>query len=181
MKKAVLLGPQHLLASAYPPELRARLGQFVDLNSSEIPPESWRDHRAALSGAELIFSTWGMPVLDQEFLAATPSLKAVFYAAGTVKSFVTPEAVRRDIIITTAAEANGLPVAEYALAVILLSLKNFWAYPVQASEAKFTKVAVIKKIKVLEDGSWVAKVRFVVDMRRSGVNGLIETRAPQRH
>lgn len=140
MKKAVFVGPQHLLASAYPPELRDRLGQFVALQANEIPPETWRDHRAILSGAELIFSTWGMPVLNEEFLASTPSLQAVFYAAGTVKSFVTPEAIRRGLIITTAAEANSLPVAEYALAVILLSLKNFWAYPVQASEAKFTKV-----------------------------------------
>lgn len=140
MKKAVFLGPQHLLASAYPPELRARLGEFVALHGAEIPPEAWRDHRPALSRAELIFSTWGMPVLDEEFLAATPSLQAVFYAAGTVKSFVTPEAIRRGIMITTAAEANGLPVAEYALAVILLSLKNFWPYPVQKSESKFTKI-----------------------------------------
>jgi len=140
MKKAVLVGPPHLLASAYPPELRDRLARFVDLESREISPEAWRDHRTTLSGAELIFSTWGMPVLDEEFLAATPSLQAVFYAAGTVKAFVTPAAVRRGIIITTAAEANGLPVAEYALAVILLSLKNFWSYPIQAPEDKFTKV-----------------------------------------
>lgn len=139
MKKAVLLGPAHLLASAYPPELRARLSQLVALEPREVAPEAWREHSDALAGAEFIFATWGMPPLDEAFLAAAPALKAVFYAAGTVKSFATPEAADRGIIISAAAEANGLPVAEYCLAVILLSLKNFWAYPVQRPAEKFTK------------------------------------------
>jgi phosphoglycerate dehydrogenase-like enzyme len=140
MKKAVLLGPPELLAGAYPPELRLRLSQLVSLAPAEIPPDSWREHRADLARTEFIFSTWGMPSLDEDFLAAAPALKAVFYAAGTVKSFATPAAAKRDIIICAAAEANSLPVAEYCLAVILLSLKNFWPYTTQKPSEKYTKV-----------------------------------------
>jgi phosphoglycerate dehydrogenase-like enzyme len=139
MKKAALLGPGNYLAAAYPPDLRARLAQLVALAPKEIPPDAWRDRRKELASAEFIFSTWGMPALDDEFLAAASSLKAVFYAAGTVKSFTTPAAAERGIIISAAAEANGLPVAEYCLAVILLSLKNFWAYPAQPPAAKYIK------------------------------------------
>jgi len=140
MKKAILLGPLHLLAAAYPPSLRAEIARLADLDPVEIDPAAWRDHRNALSEAKLIFSTWGIPTLDEEFLEAAPSLEAVFYAAGTVKGFVTPAAVERGLVISSAAEANGLPVAEYCLAVILLSLKNFWAYPRQDPADKFTKV-----------------------------------------
>lgn len=140
MKNAVLLGPPNLLAAAYPESIRAEISRLVRLDPREIDSEAWREHPEALARAELIFSTWGLPTLDREFLAATPSLEAVFYAAGTVKGFVTPEAVSRGLVVSSAAEANGLPVAEYCLAVILLSLKNFWAYPRQTPAEKFTKV-----------------------------------------
>ncbi len=117
-----------------------RQGRAAHPPGTEIDPAAWRNHRDALSDAELIFSTWGIPTLDEEFLEAAPSLEAVFYAAGTVKGFVTPAAVERGLVISSAAEANGLPVAEYCLAVILLSLKNFWAYPRQDPADKFTKI-----------------------------------------
>jgi phosphoglycerate dehydrogenase-like enzyme len=137
MKNAVLIGSAPRLEAAYPLNLRSRLSRLVALAPEEIPPDSWRDHREALARAEFVFSTWGMPTLNEEFLAAAPSLKAVFYAAGTVKTFATPAAAERGIIVTAAAEANGLPVAEYCLAVILLSLKNFWAYTAQSPAEKY--------------------------------------------
>ena len=66
-----------------------------------------------------------MPVLTPEFLEAAPALKAVFYAAGSVKGFVTEAAWKRDIIVCSAWAANGIPVAEYSFGTILLSLKRF--------------------------------------------------------
>ena len=66
--------------------------------------------------------------LDAEVLAAMPRLEAVFHAAGTIKSFATPEAAERGVVICSAAEANAIPVAEFALGVILLALKGFWAH-----------------------------------------------------
>jgi phosphoglycerate dehydrogenase-like enzyme len=40
--------------------------------------------------------------LDAEFLAAAPRLKAVFYAAGSVKCFAKPESYKRGIVISSA-------------------------------------------------------------------------------
>jgi phosphoglycerate dehydrogenase-like enzyme len=139
MHNAILLGAGSLLGAAYPPAVRERLSSIVRLDPVEIDSGAWTDSLDRLAPAELVFSTWGMPPLDEEFLAAAPSLKAVFYAAGTVKAFATPAAADRGIVICAAAEANGIPVAEYCLAVILLSLKNFWAYPRQQPHEKFTK------------------------------------------
>lgn len=76
---------------------------------------------------EVIFSTWNMPVLEVEHFALLPNLKAVFYAAGSVKYFAQP-LLDRDIAVVSAWAANAIPVAEYSFAQILFSLKLGWQH-----------------------------------------------------
>lgn len=128
MKTAVMIGLKWTLEKAYPPRLREALGRRVHLHPSEIDGSAWKEHRAALAQADFVLSTWGMAPLDADLLAAMPKLEAVLYAAGTVKAFITPEAVERGVVICGAAGANAVPVSEYALAVILLGLKGFWVF-----------------------------------------------------
>ncbi len=54
---------------------------------------------------------------------AAPLLKAVVHAAGSVKGHVTPEVFARGIVVSSAADANAIPVAEFTLAMILLANK----------------------------------------------------------
>jgi phosphoglycerate dehydrogenase-like enzyme len=65
-------------------------------------------------------------MLDESFFAAAPKLKAIFYGAGTMGYILTPEVWERGIVVTSALEANAVPVAEYTLAIILFSLKHGW-------------------------------------------------------
>ena len=44
-----------------------------------------------LADAEVIFSGWGAPMMDEAFLEAAPNLRAVFYGAGTI-GYCTSEA-----------------------------------------------------------------------------------------
>ena len=81
-------------------------------------------HPEVLRQADIILSSWGMPLLDEAFLAAAPRLKAVFYAAGSVKGFVTEPFWQRHILLCSAWGANAVPVAEFTLAAILFSLKQ---------------------------------------------------------
>jgi phosphoglycerate dehydrogenase-like enzyme len=53
-----------------------------------------------------------------------PALRAILHAAGSVKGFLAPEVWSRGILVTTAADANARPVAEYTLAAILLAGKD---------------------------------------------------------
>lgn len=92
-----------------------------------------------LAQAEVILGTWGMPRLTAEFLDAMPNLKAVFYAAGTVKPFVTEESWARGIMICSAAEANAIPVAEFTFATIILSLKQLWHHANKARAGHWGK------------------------------------------
>jgi len=79
-----------------------------------------------LARVEVIFSGWGAPKMDAAFLSAAPRLKAVFYGAGSIRYFTTDAFWARDIAVSSAYAMNAVPVAEYTLATILLSLKNFW-------------------------------------------------------
>lgn len=88
-----------------------------------------------LAQTDVIFSGWGAPKMDVAFLAAAPRLKAVFYGAGSIRYFTTEEFWARGIAISSAYAMNAVPVAEYTLATILLSLKNYWFH---AGEIKRT-------------------------------------------
>jgi len=127
MKNAAFLGTHGWpLERAYSPALRDSIIKKVRLAKVIIEPERWQEQRDVLGQTELLFSSWGMPKLDAAFLAAAPKLEAIFYAAGGIKGFATPQSYERGIVICSAWQANAIPVAEYSLATILLSLKRFW-------------------------------------------------------
>jgi phosphoglycerate dehydrogenase-like enzyme len=126
--RAVFLGDPVRLAAAYPTQIRSDLSNHIEILGPDIPGETWEAHGAMLGQAEVILSTWGIPALTPDFLEVASNLKAVFYAAGSVKGFATNEAYEKGILIFSARKANAIPVAEYAAAVIVLSLKQFWAY-----------------------------------------------------
>ncbi|GAK10514.1 hydroxyacid dehydrogenase [Geomicrobium sp. JCM 19039] len=83
-------------------------------------------HKEALEQVDVIFSGWGGPTLDEQFLQATPKLKAFFYAAGSLRTIVTEAAWERGIRFSSANAVNAIPVAEYTLSQILFALKQGW-------------------------------------------------------
>ncbi|GAA2249268.1 hydroxyacid dehydrogenase [Streptomyces amakusaensis] len=80
--------------------------------------------RTALSTAETLLTCWGAPPLTASALAAAPRLRAVVHAAGSVKQHITEACWERGLAVSSAAEANALPVAEYTLAAILFAGKG---------------------------------------------------------
>jgi phosphoglycerate dehydrogenase-like enzyme len=80
--------------------------------------------RADLADVELLITGWGCAPITADVLAAAPRLRAVVHTAGTVRHHVTEECWERGIVVSSAAAANALPVAEYAVAMILLAGKR---------------------------------------------------------
>ncbi len=78
-----------------------------------------------LQDVEVLFSTWGMDENLARGLEALPKLKAFFYAAGSVRHFAGP-LLDRNIVLVSAWAANAVPVAQFTLAQILLSLKGYF-------------------------------------------------------
>jgi phosphoglycerate dehydrogenase-like enzyme len=77
-----------------------------------------------LARVEVLVTSWGAPTLTGDRLDRMPKLRAVFHGAGTVRPLVTDEFWERGIVITSAAEANAIPVAEFAYAQIVLAGKR---------------------------------------------------------
>ncbi|MDA3961118.1 MAG: hydroxyacid dehydrogenase [Planctomycetota bacterium] len=80
-----------------------------------------------LHDVDILMGSWGMRKLDEELLAAAPKLRAVCYAAGSVKNFALPPAFARSVVITSAWMANAVPVAEVSVALITLANKDWFA------------------------------------------------------
>jgi phosphoglycerate dehydrogenase-like enzyme len=124
-----------------------QLQDLVDISGPGFAREQIMARPELLRDVELLFSGWGAPSFNRTFLDAAPRLRAVFHAAGTVRPLVTDEFWDRQVTLTHAAAANAVPVAEFTLAQIILSLKRAWwhireikrtlAYPDRYSEVAY--------------------------------------------
>jgi len=126
MLKGIYLLDEKSFHKIYGPKQRKEISELVDIyapmqtiDTVEADPDILRD-------ADVIFSGWHMSRMDSKFLESAPNLKAVFYGAGSTKYFVTDEVWDKDIVICSAYTANAIPVAEFTLGQILLSLKSVW-------------------------------------------------------
>ncbi|MDR2997135.1 MAG: hydroxyacid dehydrogenase [Microbacterium sp.] len=102
----------------------ARLGALAELAHDAPVTDFDLLPDEVLSEIEVLVTSWGAPELDAARLARLPRLRAVFHAAGSVRPIVTDEFWDRGILITSAADANAVPVAEFAFAAIVLAGKR---------------------------------------------------------
>jgi phosphoglycerate dehydrogenase-like enzyme len=106
----------------------ARFARLADLAMLGDPV--WTDDldtpaaRMRLADVEVLLTSWGAPSLTADRLAAAPALRAVLHCAGSVRGLVGDEVWRRGIRVTSAADANAIPVAEYTLAAIIFAGKK---------------------------------------------------------
>jgi phosphoglycerate dehydrogenase-like enzyme len=129
---ALFILDAEFLPLIYGIEERGELERLAHFYAPPQTRESIARRRALLADAEIIFSGWGAPLMDEEFLNAAPKLRAIFYGSGSTSHITTDAFWERDIVITSAYAANARPVAEYALGAIMLSLKDFWRFQAKA-------------------------------------------------
>lgn len=110
----------------YGPAERADIANLLGGSPVFVSSAEWRQHPDLCRRTEIILSGWGMATMDEAFLAAFPSLKAVLYGAGSIKGFVTEASWDRGIVVASAAAANAVPVCEYVVAQIVLASKQAW-------------------------------------------------------
>jgi len=128
----------------YGQEERAKLASVLDFVSQPLDAEKLLKLSGdAFSDVEVIVSGWGMPRLDAALLARFPKLKLVLYGAGSIKGFATPEMWARGIRVVSAWAANAVPVAEFAFAEIIFSLKHGWRF---ATEYKSGRGGIRKDV-----------------------------------
>lgn len=121
---------------------RARLAACADLLHDGRPLRSAADAAVVLPSADVVVTGWGAVPLDDELLAVAPDVQLVAHAAGSVKGLVGPAGWDRGITVTSAADENARPVAEYTLAAVLLAGKRaFTARDAYRASGKWPSVA----------------------------------------
>ena len=125
--KSIFMGDERQIAKVYPKETILQLEQEAALDASRVyTAENWNADPAVLADVDYIFTTWGMlPLTEEEIATYLPNLKAVFYSAGSVQFFARPF-LNRGIRVFSAWGANAVPVAEFALAEIILANTGFF-------------------------------------------------------
>lgn len=125
MKTNIFLGDARVFR-IYHGDCFAALQKEADLEPTLYTKDDVLKDPQAFSKVENIFTTWGMPAFtEEEIRNAFPSLKAVYYAAGSVRYFAAPF-LSCGVRVHSAWAANAVPVAEYTTAQILLANKGFF-------------------------------------------------------
>lgn len=133
----------------------AAVGEVLDPE----PIGRWDDPRAddLLAGAEVILGHWGCPRIDASVLDRAPNVGLVSYAAGTVKGTIAADVLDR-VRVTSGADANAEPVAEFTLAMILLANKDvLWRRDVMRDPS----LKPTRRRSKIEGGNWNKTVGIV--------------------
>ena len=121
MKKAVFLGKKSSFDYVYSKETLKKM--FAEINFPYGERVFVREEldETDMKDIDFVFSTWGMlPLSEEEIERYLPSLKCVFYAAGSVQYFARPF-LSKGVRVFSAWAANAIPVSEYTYAQITLA------------------------------------------------------------
>lgn len=110
----------------YGPDEQRDIARLVEMVGPSQTRSSIDRNRHLLAEIDVLISGWGCPVIDESFLESAPNLRAIFYGAGAIGSWITDAVWTRDVLVTSSYAANAIPVAEYTLAAIVMGLKQAW-------------------------------------------------------
>jgi len=98
-----------------------------------------------IEDAEGILTCWGTPKITEKILKAGAKLRIICHAAGTVKPYIDKDAMdiiwEKDIVVTNTAVALGIGVAEFALGMIIVTLKKVFFMRDEIEEGKWSEIA----------------------------------------
>ena len=89
-----------------------------------------------LSRVEVLLTGWGAPPVDHAVLTRMPRLRAILHCAGSVRAVVTEAVWERGVLVSTSADLNADPVAEFTLAAIVMAGKKA---PFLAADARLSR------------------------------------------
>lgn len=133
------------------------LNEIVCVTKEDVisNPEQYKD-------VVYIFSTWYMPSFtESDVKELFPSLRALFYSAGSVKYFAEPF-LKNGVRVFSSARANGISVAEFVAAQVVLANKGYFQAQ-QSNKSVFWRFA-FKRAKVYAEhrpGNYNAKVGLI--------------------
>jgi phosphoglycerate dehydrogenase-like enzyme len=121
-----VLPPRNMVCALFRPETWARLATYGATIQNESAQRNLDEAGAArlVAQAEVVITSWGSPPISDTIVNAAPKLRLHCHAAGTVKPLVSESEWDRGIIVTSAAAAIAVGVAQTTLAWILIAAKQ---------------------------------------------------------
>ncbi len=161
MKAIFLLNNKANVEYVYSRDALRRLKDLVDIDLNDIYcQEELEENPEKFKDVEYVFSTWSMPGGSEpkdDFGRFMPKLKALFYAAGSVRYFA-ESYFKRNVRIFSAYAANAIPVAEYTVGQVLLANKGFFQ---SARIAKSGNRGLAYEISLKHCGNYDAKIGII--------------------
>ncbi|TMR38303.1 hydroxyacid dehydrogenase [Nonomuraea zeae] len=105
-------------------EALRRLGELTEIHEQVLHEVTSPGALRAIAGAEVLVTGWGCPMIGADLLDLAPGLRFIAHAAGTVKTFLDPAVLERGVRVSSAADANAVPVAEFTYAAIVFGAKR---------------------------------------------------------
>ncbi|MBO4353707.1 MAG: hydroxyacid dehydrogenase [Clostridia bacterium] len=134
MKSVIMTERPQNIDAVYSDDLKKKISEATELLAPVCSRDEFFARADEMKKVEIIFSTWGMLKLTCEQIKEyLPSLRAVFYAAGTVQYFARPF-IECGVRVFSAWAANSVPVAEIAASEIILANKGFFRRRVHSRE-----------------------------------------------
>lgn len=154
--------PASLAEHLFGPDLAA----LDDFASSVTSGEGWTSPEllVALRDADCLITGWGVPEIPVGLLAQSPRLRAVVHAGGAVPESLLTEAARVGLVVRDVGLANAVPVAEFAVAMILLAGKEVFT----ASRLYRSRQAFIDREVAFPDAGNFGRVVGIVGASRIG-------------
>jgi len=133
MKAIFLNSSDTMISRVFTEATQAKIREKVELLPEVVKPTDLVARKGEFDDVDFIFSTWGILSVPTDAEKVTPemladyfpNLRAVFYGAGTVKSFAKGVHAQGAKVFSAWA-ANAVPVAEFIVAQIILANTGYF-------------------------------------------------------
>ncbi|GAB6936772.1 DUF2264 domain-containing protein [Isoptericola variabilis] len=123
--RVVVAIPAPMADRLFGAEERSRLAGLADVVDSPAGGDlSTSAARRALHDADVVLTGWGSGPLEGSMRDLAPRARLLVHAAGSIRPVVDEASLRAGLAVSTMADVNALPVAEYTLAAITFAAKR---------------------------------------------------------
>lgn len=127
-------GSANVLIVLRPPSLANRLfgeglAGLAPLAASVTVVDTWEGERVRrlLADVHCLITGWGVPDMPPGVLEETPRLRCFVHAGGAVSVSARDAAAQRGLVVRDVGQVNAIPVAEFAVSMILLAGKDVFS------------------------------------------------------
>jgi phosphoglycerate dehydrogenase-like enzyme len=148
--KLAILMDRRMFRRTVSPEDLARLKRMVRIGSLDLPTYMTEKKATELiQNADICLTGWGTCTLSEVILKSAPGLKFIMHTGGTVKNLINDKVWERNLIVSSAAPAIAVGVAETALGLMISGLKRFYWFREDIKKGGWRNVEEIGRVKEL--------------------------------